>query len=566
MIRFRNPGTQYNTQIQVFRELYRDYASDKSFDLDDMAETIARSNLMTSYGHAGDAALALSQNDNDSLNSTKMNAKMYAEVFRLLGWIASAGNSSYPLVFTYIGEHVATTNDVLPLYEQCVLGINNPQEIMSVKYSEKLRFFKTALITFTKLDDVMYKHELCIGPMSINDTDNNEFNGMIKNIKSIRGAYDKYLNAYSNLCSELDVKHTLPDNSTRLPIAFMKTCKWVDVERSNNLYPPKSLEILRITEKGKLLVNQLLTLKDLRLDEYKASSNIQKKSLIRLGIYSMLKRAGYDTEPVEDIIKSDSEICKNILKGKELLFSPYQTIRASEVEDALQIKRKIINKIKNKEVIKKEVKEESQLYEIILTTGTNKKINNETDKEVESYKKYVHSLNSKLKSKEKLLNEIVKSHRYDTQNEFYPFIATLFRVIGFKCNASRAGDNGARWDAIIIDQEKSVPIEIKSPTEELHISLKAIRQALENKVVLLSRQTHHTIPEVTSLAVGYEYPNDRADVTALIKDFKKTYGVKIGIIDLLSLVKITVDIILYNKSCNIDNIFNLEGYANVNIK
>lgn len=25
MIRFRNPGTQYTTQIQVFRELYKEY-------------------------------------------------------------------------------------------------------------------------------------------------------------------------------------------------------------------------------------------------------------------------------------------------------------------------------------------------------------------------------------------------------------------------------------------------------------------------------------------------------------------------------------------------------------
>ena len=105
MIRFRNPGTQYTTQVQVFRELYKEYKDAPSFDLDDMAATIAKTKLMTAYGYAGDAALALSNTENDSLNSTKMNAKMYAEVFRLLGWVTSAGDNSYPLVFTYIGEH-----------------------------------------------------------------------------------------------------------------------------------------------------------------------------------------------------------------------------------------------------------------------------------------------------------------------------------------------------------------------------------------------------------------------------------------------------------------------------
>lgn len=97
MIRFRNPGTQYTTQVQVFRELYKEYKDAPSFDLDDMAATIAKTKLMTAYGYAGDAALALSNTENDSLNSTKMNAKMYAEVFRLLGWVSYTINIQHLL-------------------------------------------------------------------------------------------------------------------------------------------------------------------------------------------------------------------------------------------------------------------------------------------------------------------------------------------------------------------------------------------------------------------------------------------------------------------------------------
>ena len=37
MIRFRNPGTQYTTQVQVFKELYKEYKDAPSFNLDDMA-------------------------------------------------------------------------------------------------------------------------------------------------------------------------------------------------------------------------------------------------------------------------------------------------------------------------------------------------------------------------------------------------------------------------------------------------------------------------------------------------------------------------------------------------
>jgi hypothetical protein len=48
----------------------------------------------------------------------------------MLGWVTPYGNKSYPLVFTYIGIHVAKSEiDCSALYEQCVLGINNPTEL-----------------------------------------------------------------------------------------------------------------------------------------------------------------------------------------------------------------------------------------------------------------------------------------------------------------------------------------------------------------------------------------------------------------------------------------------------
>lgn len=52
-------------------------------------------------------------------------------------------------------------------------------------------------------------------------------------------------------------------------------------------------------------------------------------------------------------------------------------------------------------------------------------------------------------------------------------------------------------------------VEIKSPTEEMHISVKAIRQALENKIILLSRKTYITTNKCSTYAVGYFPPNDR---------------------------------------------------------
>jgi hypothetical protein len=141
-------------------------------------------------------------------------------------------------------------------------------------------------------------------------------------------------------------------------------------------------------------------------------------------------------------------------------------------------------------------------------------------------------------------------------------IATLFKIVGFKCSFSRPGDNGARWDAIIDDEYRSIPIEIKSPTEEQHLSIKAIRQALENKIVLLSRKTYITSPDVTTLAVGYYMPNERAEVNRLISDIKETYGYKVGVIDLKSLLTVAVSILLKGKSFDKEKLYSLEGLMN----
>lgn len=561
MIRFRNPGTQFSTQVQVFKELYKEYKDAPSFDLDDMAETITKTNLMTAYGYAGDAALALSDTENKSLNSTQMNAKMYAEVFRLYGWVASSGVKSYPLIFTYIGEHVATSSDVLPLFEQCILGINNPQEIMNVKYTEKSRIFKAILFSLEDLEGIMYKHELCYGPMSVDDLDEDQYNSMIKYLKEIRGSHKRYQEAFARLCKELNVKPSLPDNCTRLPIAVMKICNWVEGVSSKKIYPPKTLECIALTEHGREITKQLHNMKDLRLDEYNSYPESTKKALIRLGVYSMLYRAGYDTKPVKEIIEADTAECNKILQGKQLLFSPYQTLRPTEVEEALGIERSSTSHSKSKRILPNVARTDLIINDLDLSV-TVESLPQKEDAEVNRFVSYVKEMKSTGKENTEIIDKVFEDCITNTQTRFYPFVAMLFRVMGLDCTASRPGDNGARWDAIIVDEKESIPIEIKSPTEEQHISLKAIRQALENKVILLSRKTHITQSDTTSLAVGYYLPNDRAEVTNLMLDFKNTYGFRIGVIDLKTLLTIAITIIIDGKTIDIQKLNRLEGFAN----
>lgn len=571
MIRFRNPGTQYSTQIQVIKQLYAELGSQANFTLDDMAIVIAKSKLMTAYGYAGDDAIRLSHTDQESMNSAKMNAKMYAEVFRMLGWVTPYDeNASYPLVFTYIGIHVALSNgDCFKLYEQCVLGINNPTQLTdNMSYNEKVRFFKCALRTFIDLGGIMYKHELCLGPMSVNDEKEDEYQNMLQYIRSIRGNKKRLDYAFSKLAKDLGMKLQPVDNCTRLPIAFMKSCNWVESVTDKTLYG-KSMSCLRITEHGREVYNDIKDMYDLRLDKYNTFDNDIKEALIRIGTYSMLYRSGYDISCVSDKFKSDKEKCKNILNEKELLFSPCQTLRRQNVEEALDINLGIGSESQYNINTFESMAEEResiaaiQTWELNIPKGASSEFLTETE-DVEFLNK-VSGLKTQGYSSNIIVEKLFEDYSDATQTTFYPLIATLFKVIGFKCSFSRPGDNGARWDAIIEDSVRSIPIEIKSPTEETHLSIKAIRQALENKIILLSRKTFSTTSDVSTLAVGYYMPNERAEVNRLISDIKATYGYKVGVIDLKSLLSLAVSILVDGIGFDKEKVYELEGLVNVHI-
>lgn len=94
-----------------------------------------------------------------------------------------------------------------------------------------------------------------------------------------------------------------------------------------------------------------------------------------------------------------------------------------------------------------------------------------------------------------------------------------------------------RYDVMIPDDENSIPVEVKSPTEEEMLSVKAIRQALENKVLLLARKPFLTTYEESSIACGFRLPNDRSDVYKLIDEIYETYHINIALLDVETLIR-----------------------------
>lgn len=139
--------------------------------------------------------------------------------------------------------------------------------------------------------------------------------------------------------------------------------------------------------------------------------------------------------------------------------------------------------------------------------------------------------------------EVAKQFLEHMNFEFYDIIGLILKHIGFEnARVSRGGDTNNRMDAIIIDNENSIPIEIKSPGESKEINIKSIRQACENKVIILSRKFYKTTNDTTSLAIAFRYPPERSDVYELIEDIKKAYQFNIGIIDIDDLLSLVWDL------------------------
>ncbi len=572
MIRFRNPSSSLETMLASFEELYNALKDKEFFNNDDIAKVLAKANLMASSGFTGDAALSLGANKDKSRDKTYNNAKMFAEIYRLLGLISVVNSVSSNYRFTFIGDHMVVPGaDKKAIIEQCVLGMNNPNRIMDVSYDESVRFFSCVLRSMKELDGIIHRDEMILGPMCVNDNSFEEFSEMIGYIKSIRGDNNRLQGDLKKLAKSLqdNKKEGMTvesvQNCTRIPISILKYCGWVESTRSK-IYG-RSMSFMKLTEHGYETVDLLNQLHDIRLSDYDDCSEREKRALIRLGTYMMLARAKFNIETVKEDLQKDFKEVKKISSGKEVLFSPYQTLEYSIVNKALNIK---VEKKNTKEAQKESLFIANTYAHVLSGQVHNMLIDKDVDVKQElitqnimTFSEHVNELYKSEKDIHKLTQMLVKEHIKDKKSKFYPLVETLFRVIGVDCHKSRDGVNGERWDAMIRDHQRSIPIEIKSPTEEMHISIKAIRQALENKIILLSRRTYETDKKTSSFAVGYYPPNERAEVSDLIANIKKIYGYSIAVFDIGALLNIAVNIILFKKGIDIERLYGLEGIVNV---
>lgn len=569
MLRFPNPGSTIENFVSVYGAAF-ERLNGRSVDLDDIVEAVVRANLATSSGYMGDKAVARSTRADRSRDPLYNQLKMYAELFRTLGWLHPTPQSALNFTFTLLGEQVvAAGRDFWPLLEECVLGIIYPTPILTVKGDFDLRPFAFILRVMAACEGHLSRDEMIIGPLSAaSDRGKDKLDAVTSTIKAARASSSKTEDFVAAVSSARKIQVNTLQNYTRWPIALLRDLKWA-TRGSAKFRDGRKYRTFHLTDKGRKLAERLEAAVDLRVDDVEKLVLKERVALAVIAHFRMLERSGFDIAPLKGRVAEAEAIGALTLKrlgtdGRKLLFSPFQSLSLDDIAAVFPAQEQTSQVEKG--AARAEVaaapdgrNDRSHLFvhpNMVAAEGDGAHGPDALRAELKTLLEASRTIDAAAAA-------FASNHAGDTQTAFYPLVTHLFQILGFKSDYSRAGVNYQRWDACVWVGDYALPVEIKSPTEEVMLSTKAVRQALENKVILLSRGGLDTQRELASLVVGNRLPNERGEMSNLIDDVFNTFGLRLGVIDLRTLGYLALRAVRDSVTIDAEQLSQLRGFLDV---
>ena len=568
MLRFPNPGSTIENFVGVYNAAFA-RLNGQTVRLDDIVAAVVAANLATSSGYMGEEAVARSTRTDRSRDPLYNQLKMYAELFRTLGWLHSTPDSALSFTFTLLGEQVvAAGRDFWPLLDECVLGIVYPTPILAVKGDFDLRPFAFVLRVMAAVGGHLSRDEMIIGPLSApSDRGQDELNAVVARVSAARASALKIAESVAAVAAARNTQVNTLQNYTRWPIALLRDSGWM-VGGTARFKDGRNYRTWHLTEKGKALAQRVQDAADLRVDDVEKLSQDKRIAVAVVSHFRILERAGFDIEPIAQRIAEAEAIAAPVFSvlnsnGQNLLFSPFQSMTLADISTIFPTHAdtpKVGGTAQEGRVAAPDGRDDrSHLF----VHPTMVAADAAAEAGPEALRTELAGFLDKHGSIAAAAGVFAKFHAGDTQTAFYPLVTHLFQILGFKSDYSRAGVNYQRWDACVWAGENALPVEIKSPTEELMLSTKAVRQALENKVILLARGGLATRPELASLVVGYRLPNERGEMSNLIDDVFAAYGFRLGVIDLTTLAHLALRCLSEGVTIDSEQLSQLRGFLDV---
>ena len=556
--------------VAVYKAAFKRYRG-QVIKLDDMVQVTVEANLATSSGYMGKEAIARSTRKDRSRDPLYNLLKMYAELFRSLGWLRSTESSALNYTFTLLGEQVvAADRHWRSLLGETVLGLVYPSHAIELRGDHDIRPFATILSTMLACNDGLSRDEMIVGPLSASsDRSKADIADIAAKIMGLREEPAAIKGALNELKKARGIQINTLQNYTRWPLAVLRDLRWTERDREPYRRSSKTFDIHRLTALGKERANSLKEAVDLRADQVDQLSSGQKRALSRHAHFSMMERTGFDVSSVTEQLQRDEETRREALRelrlpeDKPILFSPFQTLSIADLSEIFPQPEAAPAERSMQEVIDgTNVGRGTRDHLFVAPTFVASKTEAE-GVDLTALKAELQSLRNVHLSADAAAQAFAHSRRGNTKTQFYPLVTHLLQLIGFPSHCSRNGVNYQRWDAYVWLHGLAVPIEIKSPTEELSLSTKAIRQAIENKVILLARGGMETHRELSTLIVGYQIPNERAEMSMLIDDVYAAFGFRIGVLDLHTLAYVAIKAVTELVSIDEKQLSHLKGFLDV---
>ena len=567
MLRFPNPGSTIHNFVEVYNAVFR-RLDGRVFNLDSMVAAVVEEKLATSSGYMGAEAISRSTRRDRSRDPLYNQLKMYAELFRALGWIHPTERSSLNFTFTLLGRQVAEAKQHnMPLMTETILGIAYPSHVLAIRGNHAIRPFALLLLTMLATGGELSRDEMIVGPLSaLSDYSQDEVQRIAALVESVRRDRTDIEDALQRVSTEQNVKINTLRNYTRWPIAVMRDLGWTAKTRRRFYTGGRSFEVHRLTELGKRVAESVSNSVDLRLAQVDQLPFEEKSAVSIVAHYRMLGRAGFDLGPViPKLDQQEQAMARAIARlgvspDKQILFSPFQSLTIADIQKIFPPSQVAVwNEEADAPVGGAVVGRGSRDHLFVDPTLVRLEYDS-GDSRTAGLEKELRHLRELHGSAEEAATVFAQSRESDTQTEFYPLVSGLFRLLGFDSENSRPGVNYQRWDGWVDLDGTAAPIEIKSPTEEQVLSTKAVRQALENKVVLLSRGGLSTSADTTTLVVGYQIPNERGEMSSLIDDVFEAFNIRIGVIDLRTLSLLAIRAVTEKVTVQPDQLRTLRGF------
>ncbi len=548
-IKLPNQGN-INSNIRLLYEMSisNDYADAHGyFTKADVAEIAANALLITTGNVVGGGVVNTIRNADvdEGDNSPLQNAKMRMQILRILG-LVSADYDSEIYAITPLGELVVsddiTKEQKRNLIRELFMCIESSSEAYDFTCSEGFHCFLGLEIcyAFACLD-----YKIAVNEMPVITTyDYREIDEFILKVKYYRSRGDAFPGTDPHFPKTNKGKPLAqPSNITRTINQILRYCGII-------VPKPQKIEGTNFyvcSEEGRAYVDRIKRLWETnRISRvtphiFRKYRILLQKEICRQGLDSIYARSGmpdpdarcdvgFFFSPYQALPETTASwlLGKKVRQHPERKDSKVQAINSSLTTRDLRLRAVYEANVRDRVV---ELAAEEMIANDILNCST--------DGERRDY----------------VLKQ-VESHKNDDKFVFYPYVHSLLRILGLDCK----GEIG-RYDGFAKYGERIIPVEVKSPTEDLSYNQKGIRQAIENKVCSYNMGLADDM-EYATLVVGYNHPANDSDIKELIGAACEQLRIKIIAIDLKSLLNMCVRVIGDNMRLDMGQL--LRGYGIIN--